>query len=84
MTMPRPFELTQAQAAYLDIWMSKVSRSFALVVPWLEEPLNHLLATAYLLCRVADNIEDSRQPFVWKEQRFHEFLLEMLLQLLLL
>ena len=74
MTMPRSFELTQAQSAYLDIWMNRVSRSFALVVPWLEEPLNHFLATAYLLCRVADNIEDSRQPFVWKEQRFHEFL----------
>jgi len=73
MTMPGSFEVTQRQAAYLNVWMNKVSRSFAIVVPWLEEPLNHLLATAYLLCRVADNIEDSTQPFAWKEQRFREF-----------
>ncbi len=54
--------------------MNRVSRSFALVVQFLEEPLNRFLATAYLLCRVADNVEDCTQPFAWQEQRFHEFL----------
>jgi farnesyl-diphosphate farnesyltransferase len=66
------FELTSTQEAYLNSWMQRVSRSFALVVPWLEAPLNHYLATAYLLCRVVDNIEDCTQPAEWKKQCFAE------------
>ncbi len=66
------FELTSTQDAYLDSQMQQVSRSFALVVPWLEAPLNHHLATAYLLRRVVDNIEDCRQAAAWKRQRFEE------------
>ena len=73
MTRLASFRLTKAQETYLDTAMNKVSRSFALVVPCLEEPLNHVLATAYLLCRVADNIEDCAQPFAWRERRFAEF-----------
>jgi farnesyl-diphosphate farnesyltransferase len=42
------------------------------VVPFVEEPLTHYLATAYLLCRVADNIEDCTQPLAWKQARFAE------------
>src|SRR3954451_24516373 len=63
-----------ARAAYLDQHLGNVSRSFALVIPLLEMPLRHYLATAYLLCRVVDNIEDCLQPAAWKQQRFTEFL----------
>jgi farnesyl-diphosphate farnesyltransferase len=66
-------KLTDAEKKYLDDLMSKVSRSFAIVVLSLEEPLNGYLATAYLICRVVDNIEDCTQPFAWKQQRFQEF-----------
>jgi farnesyl-diphosphate farnesyltransferase len=66
-------KLDDSQADYLDRYLNKVSRSFALVVPCLEEPLNHYLATAYLICRVADNIEDCRQPAAHKETHFREF-----------
>lgn len=66
------FRLGEEQRSYLSEWMHKVSRSFALVVPFVEEPLTHYLATAYLLCRVADNIEDCTQPTGWKQQRFAE------------
>jgi farnesyl-diphosphate farnesyltransferase len=68
-----PIDLTQAERRYLSNEMEKVSRSFALVVPTLEEPLNYYTATAYLICRVVDNIEDCTQPFVWKNRRFQEF-----------
>jgi farnesyl-diphosphate farnesyltransferase len=54
--------------------MNKVSRSFAILMPFLEEPLNHYLATSYLLCRVVDNIEDCQQPADWKKLRFAEFM----------
>ena len=66
-------ELTRTEKQYLSDEMEKVSRSFALVVPTLEEPFNYYTATAYLICRVVDNIEDCTQPFVWKERRFQEF-----------
>ena len=64
---------SQTPEQYLNTLMKQVSRSFALVVPNLEEPLNHYIATAYLLCRAVDNIEDCTQPFAWKEARFAEF-----------
>lgn len=58
---------------YLADAMAKVSRSFAVVVAHLEQPLSHHLATAYLICRVVDNIEDCLQPPAWKQQKFAEF-----------
>jgi phytoene/squalene synthetase len=67
------FELTAAETSYLDRKLRDVSRSFALVVPFLETPLQQYLATAYLLCRVVDNIEDSGQNDDWKNERFGEF-----------
>lgn len=66
-------ELTGAEQAYLSDTMDEVSRSFAIVVRSLEEPLKHYMATAYLICRIVDNIEDCTQLFAWKQQRFQEF-----------
>lgn len=66
------FELNVAQKKYLDYFMAGVSRSFALVVPFLESPLRDYVAAAYLICRVIDNIEDCCQPVDWKAARFHE------------
>jgi farnesyl-diphosphate farnesyltransferase len=68
-----PLQLTHAQEEYLADTMKKVSRSFALVVPSLEKPLDNCVATAYLMCRVVDNIEDCAQSFGWKQHRFDEF-----------
>ena len=64
--------LPAAEITYLDTWMNKVSRSFALVVASLEDPMSHYLGVAYLICRVIDNIEDCHQPFDWKTARFQE------------
>lgn len=68
----RAFALSSSQEDYLQEWLQRVSRSFALVVPLVESPLQHYLATAYLLCRVIDNIEDCTQPTAWKQGRFGE------------
>lgn len=64
--------LSAAEIAYLDVWMNKVSRSFALVVASLEDPLSHYMGVAYLICRVIDNVEDCKSPPAWKELRFEE------------
>ena len=65
-------ELTSTEERYLSAWMEKTSRSFALLIPWLEAPLNNYLAIAYLICRMVDNIEDCSQSSIWKQQRFAE------------
>ena len=67
------FSLTAVQQAYMTDQMNRVSRSFALVAPAVDEPLNDYLAAAYLICRVVDNIEDCTMPFAWQQERFVEF-----------
>src|SRR5215203_507509 len=68
------FKLTNMQKKYLEQQLERVSRSFAILIPYIEVPLRHYLATAYLLCRVVDNIEDCTQTHAWKQERFAEFL----------
>ncbi|AFZ56043.1 squalene/phytoene synthase family protein [Anabaena cylindrica FACHB-243] len=67
------FYLLQEQKKYIEEYMNKVSRSFALVTPCLEEPLDAFMSIAYLIFRVADNIEDCQKPFEWQRCRFNEF-----------
>jgi farnesyl-diphosphate farnesyltransferase len=69
----KDINLTKAQKGYLNASMNKVSRSFALVTPCLEDPLNDFMAVAYLVCRVVDNIEDCGRPLDWKRLRYSEF-----------
>ncbi len=59
------FEAKQAAAiapsnasAYQDAILPKVSRTFALTIPQLPPALRDVIANAYLLCRIADTIED--------------------------
>lgn len=55
--------------AYQDFILQGVSRTFALTIPELPPPLSRVVANAYLLCRIADTIEDDKHlPFgeKWK------------------
>jgi farnesyl-diphosphate farnesyltransferase len=47
---------------FVDEFIPKVSRTFALAIKFLPTELRHSVFTAYLLCRVADTIEDS--PYI--------------------
>jgi farnesyl-diphosphate farnesyltransferase len=67
------FQLTDAEQTFLSDSLTGVSRSFALVIPVLEAPLDSTISLAYLVCRVCDNIEDCEQPLEWKRKRFDEF-----------
>ena len=55
-TAVRPHE---ADRAYCQEILPKVSRTFALCIPLLPDALGHTTLLAYLLCRVADTIEDA-------------------------
>lgn len=47
-------------AAYQDAILQQVSRTFALTIPALPGPLCRVVGNAYLLCRIADTIEDDQ------------------------
>ncbi len=57
---------------YLLEVLEGVSRSFVLIIPALEYPLNIYIGAAYAIFRVCDNIEDCGEPVSWKQERFGE------------
>ncbi len=57
---------------YQERILPAVSRTFALTIPQLEAGLRSVIANAYLLCRIADTIEDERALPIETKQHFHE------------
>jgi farnesyl-diphosphate farnesyltransferase len=55
-----------------------VSRTFALTIPRLPDPLRRVVGNAYLLCRVADTIEDDPGLDPCVKAAYQEGLLEVL------
>ena len=53
-----PFTPTLADERYQETILPDVSRTFALTIPQLPRRLRRSVTTAYLLCRIADTIED--------------------------
>ena len=47
-----------SELAFQESMLPLVSRTFALTIPQLPEPLDRVVANAYLWCRIADTIED--------------------------
>ncbi len=61
-----------SERLYLQKVMKAVSRSFALVTPCCEEPFDAVMTTAYLIFRVADNIEDCLYSNQKKKELYDE------------
>jgi hypothetical protein len=55
---PAPVLAHRDSVAFCRHMLPRTSRTFALNVPLLPRPLDDVVAMAYLLCRVADTIED--------------------------
>ena len=53
-----PAPLASPAVAYQEQALLRVSRTFALTIPQLPQPLREVIGNAYLLCRIADTIED--------------------------
>lgn len=62
---------TSTADAFQDLILPKVSRTFALTIPQLPLPLRRAVTNAYLLCRVADTIEDEPR-FSLEQKRTYE------------
>ncbi len=54
------FLTTKSDEDYQNYILQDVSRTFALTIPQLPDPLRRVVANAYLLCRIADTIEDDK------------------------
>jgi farnesyl-diphosphate farnesyltransferase len=61
-----------ADLAYQDEILQGVSRTFALTIPQLPVSLRTVVGNAYLLCRIADTIEDSDTLDIGEKKRFGE------------
>ncbi len=62
---------------YQNDILQGVSRTFALTIPQLPTPLRGVVTNAYLLCRIADTIEDESSLDAGQKQHFHDFLLRV-------
>jgi phytoene/squalene synthetase len=51
---------TTSQSAFYQTHLNSVSRSFALCIAQLKEPLRNRIGLAYLICRIIDTVEDSK------------------------
>ncbi|MDX1570209.1 MAG: squalene/phytoene synthase family protein, partial [Xanthomonadales bacterium] len=62
----------EADLALQESLLPGVSRTFALTIPELPGQLRVAVTNAYLLCRIADTIEDDAELEAEDKQRFHE------------
>ena len=66
---------TSADIAYQEEILQGVSRTFALTIPELPDGLSNVVSNAYLLCRIADTIEDDKHlPYETKREFSDRFI----------
>jgi farnesyl-diphosphate farnesyltransferase len=58
-----------SERAWCEACLPRVSRTFAACIRLLPKPLDHQILIAYLLCRVADTIEDTADLAVPEKER---------------
>ena len=63
---------SDADERYQDHILQGVSRTFALTIPVLTPPLARVVSNAYLLCRIADTIEDDKHLPDYRKREFSE------------
>ncbi|MBL1141036.1 MAG: squalene/phytoene synthase family protein [Proteobacteria bacterium] len=65
--------------AYQNEILQHVSRTFALTIPQLPEPLCTVVGNAYLLCRIADTIEDDKNMSADQKKYYAELFIEVVI-----
>ncbi|UCD27954.1 MAG: squalene/phytoene synthase family protein [Planctomycetota bacterium] len=60
---------------FCDRILPEVSRSFALIIPKCPPPLNRALCVSYLICRIADTIEDRTSLDIHQRELLYDALL---------
>jgi len=67
-----PSGCVESDLEYQNRILIGVSRTFALTIPQLPDVLQDVVGNAYLLCRIADTIEDEQNLDVEKKYQFTE------------
>ncbi len=75
-TEPTAREISDEQ--YQEAVLPEVSRTFALTIPQLPGKLRTVVTNAYLLCRIADTIEDDGGLSAQTKHRLHEEFIEVI------
>lgn len=71
------FNTNMDDAAYQNEILQHVSRTFALTIPELPDSLSKVVANAYLLCRIADTIEDDKSMSAELKREYAERFIEV-------
>ncbi|MDX1431946.1 MAG: phytoene/squalene synthase family protein [Gammaproteobacteria bacterium] len=71
-------QATSADLAYQEHILQGVSRTFALTIPELPADLRCVVSNAYLLCRIADTIEDDPALDAHAKRRFSEAFIDVI------
>ena len=74
---PREPKGSDSDIAYQEKILQGVSRTFALTIPRLPDPLRNVVGNAYLLCRITDTIEDEPNLSAEQKQIFSERFIEV-------
>jgi farnesyl-diphosphate farnesyltransferase len=78
MTGQRAQSRLREDLEYQSNILEQVSRTFALTIPQLPDDLYKVVANAYLLCRIADTIEDDPDLPLTEKQIFSEQFIQVL------
>ncbi len=70
-------ESAESDLAYQAAILQRVSRTFALTIPQLPDGLREVVSNAYLLCRIADTVEDEPALSLAEKQVFLERFVEV-------
>ncbi|MGH8119608.1 MAG: phytoene/squalene synthase family protein, partial [Gammaproteobacteria bacterium] len=70
-------QLNPDDKLYQNLVLQDVSRTFALTIPQLPERLRTVISNAYLLCRIADTIEDDNALTPAQARRFANMFVEV-------
>jgi len=73
----KPAAATHADRQYQHDILQDVSRTFALTIPQLPGDLREVVGNAYLLCRIADTIEDDKDLAGRAKREFAEHFIEV-------
>lgn len=73
----RPIADFLTDLEYQERLLPSVSRTFALTIPVLPERLAQVVANAYLVCRLADTIEDDVELDQGRKSEFHRRLVDI-------
>ena len=77
MKSTQEFNTVPDDVAYQHMILQHVSRTFALTIPQLPEKLRLVVSNAYLLCRIADSIEDDKSMSIEQKKEYADMFIDV-------